>query len=446
MAAVGQGLGPAFRRVEPVLPVCLSALTDDQLIGFAQAAEAVLRQAEAITIAVAREFSHRSDETLGEDSLARKLGAKKPWGALETVTRTSAEDARKRVLEAGSLAKLPVIEGAVTGGSLGRAQAEVIAAPILKTVEVADPARVDLACTELVDLAQVLPASAVLEAAKVWAAVLNPDGIEPVEKAAIEKRFLTLGKARGGLVKISGLLPVEQAAAIRAVLDAYVNPRAGASVAFIPTSEHGDDDSAKPMLTGTPAEPPVDTRTAKQKRVDVLHAVFAAAARAPETPTMGGAHPTILVSVTKDELETGRGAAWVDGEAEPISATAAARIADAGGYQEVEVGPAGEVLSLGTAVRCFTPAQRRALAARDKGCIIPGCDVPARWCEGHHIEPYRDGGSTNVINAALLCWWHHFIIDDGPYRLRMREGVPEVRWVFGSHASEWVRAVHRPQG
>lgn len=81
MAEVGQGAGEAFARIAPVLPVCLSSLSDDQLVGFAQDAEALLRQAEAITVAVAREFDQRTDPALGEDSLARKLGAKKPCHA-----------------------------------------------------------------------------------------------------------------------------------------------------------------------------------------------------------------------------------------------------------------------------------------------------------------------------------------------------------------------------
>jgi hypothetical protein len=442
VGGVGQGLSEAFARVAPQLPVCLSSLTDDQLVGFAQDAESLLRHAEAITVAVAREFDNRSDAALGEDSLARKLGAKKPWGALETVTRTSAPDAHARVVEARSLAKLPVIEEAVAGGVLSRAQAVVIAAPILSTLHAADPATVDLACRELVEMSRVLPATAVADAAGVWKAVLDPDGIEPDERRAIDKRFFRLGPARDGIVKISGLLPVEMAGAIRTVLDAYRNPRAGSSVAFHPAD--GDtDSSAKP---GDDFPPPRDTRSPEQKDADTLHMLFSAHARSDEAPTMGGAHPTILVTVTKENLETGRGAAWIDGEHDPISAKAAKRIAETGGYQEVELSTTGEILSLGTAVRCFTPAQRRALAARDKGCVIPACPVPARWTEAHHLKPARDGGPTDVINAALLCWWHHFIIDDGPYQLRMGDtGVPEVRWVFGSHASPWIRAIHQPQ-
>jgi hypothetical protein len=441
VVTIGAGIREAFELLEPMLPAALAALTDDQLVGFTTAAERLSRHADALRLACAREFDNRTDPSLGDESLARRLGARNAAEAVETVTRTSAEDARRRVVEARNLAKLPVLAEAVARGLLARAQAAEIIAPLLPALPVADPAAVRTACEQLAEIPAAIPATAVVEAARAWAAVLDPDGVEPVEKSAMEKRFVQLGRARNGLVKLTGLLPIEQAAAIRAVLDAYVNPRAGTAVAFTPTAEHNGE--GKPLLVATLDEPPADTRTAGQKRADVLHTVFAAQARASDVPTMGGAHPTVIVTVTRENLDARTGTAWIDGEVEPLSAAAAARVADSGGYQEVELGPNGEVISLGRTQRCFSPAQRRALAVRDRGCVIPGCDIPARWCEAHHVEAHRDGGPTDLGNAALLCWFHHHDIDDGPYRLRMVAGMPEVRWVFGSHASAWTPAAHQ---
>jgi len=434
----GEGLAGAFQRVCAEVPVSPPLLSDDQLVAAAQAVEELARQVEGMQLAIAREFDRRTDETLGEDSLAHRLGAKKPWGALETVTRTSAKDARERVAEARRLAKLPILEDAVGAGALGRAQAAEIAAPLLTAADHAAPELTETACAQLVELAQALPATAVAEAARAWASVLDPDGIEPVEQAAFEKRFLTLGRARGGLVKLTGLLTIEQAATVRAVIDAHINPRAG--VSFTAAANDGD-----PSETAGLQEPPADTRTAGQKRVDVLHAVFAAQARATDAPTMGGAHPTLLITITRETYETGAGPAWIDGEDEPVTARTARRIADAGGYQEAETTREGAVLTLGRTQRCFTPHQRKALAIRDKGCVIPGCTIPARWCEIHHVTPWQHGGQTNLDNAALLCWYHHATIDTGPYQLRVDNGAPEVRWTFGSHTSPWTAAVHRPR-
>ncbi|MGH9185048.1 MAG: DUF222 domain-containing protein, partial [Acidimicrobiales bacterium] len=56
----------------------------------------------------------------------------------------------------------------------------------------------------------------------------------------------------------------------------------------------------------------------------------------------------------------------------------------------------------------YTPTngQRRALVARDRGCIIPGCKRKARWCEAHHVVPWPQG-PTNLENLVLVCKRHH---------------------------------------
>jgi Domain of unknown function (DUF222) len=78
-------------------------------------------------------------------------------------------------------------------------------------------------------------------------------------------------------------------------------------------------------------------------------------------------------------------------------------------------GPLSEPLDVGRASRVATPAQRRALAARDGGCLFPGCDTPPLWCEPHHwLIHWIDGGETNLDNLALLCRRHHrFVHEDG---------------------------------
>ena len=49
-------------------------------------------------------------------------------------------------------------------------------------------------------------------------------------------------------------------------------------------------------------------------------------------------------------------------------------------------------LAVGRTERTATPAQRRVLAARDKGCIIPGCGVAAEACQVHHVTEWSAGG------------------------------------------------------
>jgi hypothetical protein len=75
----------------------------------------------------------------------------------------------------------------------------------------------------------------------------------------------------------------------------------------------------------------------------------------------------------------------------------------------------------------FTVHQRRAIIARDRECLIPGCHVPASWCEIHHVAEHSRGGPTHTDNGVLICWYHHRTLDSSGWKVRMRNGIPEVR-------------------
>lgn len=95
---------------------------------------------------------------------------------------------------------------------------------------------------------------------------------------------------------------------------------------------------------------------------------------------------------------------------EPISPDMVRRIACDAGIIPVVIGGRGEVLDQGTMERCFTTGQVRALWRRDRHCTFPGCDVPAAWCDAHHLVHWIDGGATDLDNAALLCGRHHTVV------------------------------------
>jgi hypothetical protein len=74
-------------------------------------------------------------------------------------------------------------------------------------------------------------------------------------------------------------------------------------------------------------------------------------------------------------------------------------------------------LAVGRTARTATPAQRRALAVRDQGCIIPGCAIPAEACQTHHVDEWAAGGNTDLHRLALLCWAHHRQVDLGMWTI-----------------------------
>lgn len=78
---------------------------------------------------------------------------------------------------------------------------------------------------------------------------------------------------------------------------------------------------------------------------------------------------------------------------------------------------AGQVRGLEALTDSVTPAQRRALAARDLGCGVRGCTRPPAMCDAHHLRARKDDGDTTLDNLVLLCRRHHVLWHLGKIRL-----------------------------
>jgi hypothetical protein len=63
------------------------------------------------------------------------------------------------------------------------------------------------------------------------------------------------------------------------------------------------------------------------------------------------------------------------------------------------------ILTVGRRTRTISPALRRALDVRDRGCRFPGCGL--RFTEAHQVVHWADGGETSLENTLLLCRYHH---------------------------------------
>ena len=437
MSRVGSAACDALARVRAVLPVDPATLSDGQLVGFAEDLAALHRHLDALDLAVAGEVAARSADGAA-DSLARKLGFKTVAGAIQGITKTSGKEAAKLVAQATELKRLPVVEQAVLDGRIGRESASAITGELQKAAG-KDLARADageLAAveSELVELAVTAGADEVKARAAQKAAALELAAIEDQARTAMAERYFHIGPTVDGQARVSGLLPAGHAAVARSLFDAYVNPKGKRTVSFTPAEE----------------QTPEDARTAGQKRADLFRDICAAQARSAEAPDMGGDHPTVWVSTTLAELEAGVGTAFYAGTPGPVSVQEAEQAACAGGIQTVIFTPEGDLLRLGREVRAFTRRQRRAIAVRDGGtCLIPGCDVPAQWCEVHHVVAFADGGATDVGNGVNLCWFHHHDIDAGPWHIRMIDDLPEVRYAAMGRDTGWRpagnRAASRPK-
>lgn len=155
----------------------------------------------------------------------------------------------------------------------------------------------------------------------------------------------------------------------------------------------------------------IDDRTAGQRRYDALMTVFQrGVAGAKGQPTTAKA--TLILTLDFDQLrrlleDRDQPAAGATLGGATITAATIRRMACDAEIIPMVLGSKGEILDQGHAVRTVTPGQRINLAKRDGGCTIPGCTVPATWCDAHHVVPWEHGGPSDLSNYALLCRRHH---------------------------------------
>lgn len=415
-------------------------IADDDLLLVTAAVEQLGRRVDALRVAAAGEIGERSRPELGIGRLSARKGCRTPSELIQRVTRVSALTAHRR-LRVGAQVRtnfsiageplppnFPATAASLARGEVGLDSADAVLTALTSILRYTDPSKLRAAETELILAASgkgdldAVPASAdeTRMQAAVWKAVLCPDAGR-LDDRAMTARGLRLGRERDGVIPLTGSLMPEIGGKLRRLFDAYLSPKT-APVAF-----HGDEQAA---ADDEQVRIEHDDRTSDQQRHDVLAVILDVAARSADVPSIGGAAPTVLVSVREQDLSAdlgmGRGVGWIDGIDAPLSIEAVKDLICAGGTQEVVLSREGRILRLGVPDRCFTPAQRRAITLRDGGCIIPGCQIPASWSEIHHVIPDVAGGPTHTDNGVLLCWFHHRTLASSGWLIRMVNGVPQV--------------------
>jgi len=86
----------------------------------------------------------------------------------------------------------------------------------------------------------------------------------------------------------------------------------------------------------------------------------------------------------------------------------------------------GEPLSVGRKTRTVPTAIKRALQARDKGCVFPGCHH-TRFVDAHHVIHWSTCGETSLENLILLCSRHHRLVHEGGFSI---ERDYQNKWFF----------------
>ncbi|MCZ7528366.1 MAG: HNH endonuclease [Acidimicrobiia bacterium] len=204
-------------------------------------------------------------------------------------------------------------------------------------------------------------------------------------------RWLRTTVTFAGAVRVDGILDPAGGAVLVAALDARSRP-----------------------------DGPGDPRSPIERRADALVALAAGDERPTvnldvlvDVHTLEGRPPTDPAAVRCDLTGVG-----------PIGPDLIGLLAcDANIARVLTRGPS-EILDLGRRTRIVTPAQRRALAIRDGGCVFPGCTRPEPWCDTHHIIHWLHGGPGDLDNMALVCRAHHTAVHQGRWALTRTPTAP----------------------
>jgi hypothetical protein len=212
----------------------------------------------------------------------------------------------------------------------------------------------------------------------------------------VEARTLELKPAAGGALFLRGFLDSEGGATLRTALESLAR-RAGQE----------------------------DLRRRDRRLADALVELAGHALDSGALPQSTGQRPHLQVTATLDALRGLDGSPA--GELEwggPIAAETVRRLGCDATVARVLFDTESAILDVGRARRVPAPATRRALRARDGGCVWPGCDRPASWTQAHHLRHWAQGGATDLDNLVTICRGHHWKVHEGGWRLiRTDEGM-----------------------
>lgn len=332
-------------------------------------------------------------------------------------SRTGMRAASTEVRRADALVRMPDLRQATENGQVSVEHVDVLAkAAADGSASVRDALASPQGQAELLGLARRMDAGTFAKSVALWAATLDSQALERNHQAQRAARFLHLTDTPVG-TKINGRLDRMTGHRLRLALEA-VSGRPAADDDRAADQRRADALStmAEKML----ALPETGSGAAVRPHVSVLMSVEAwAALRAAQSDRGGeagqvgqagraavGGEAGQVGQVGRRECDGAPPATLEDGT--PVPPSELARILCDCELTRLVLDSADEPVNLGRAARTYTGAQRRAVIARDGGCIWPSCDMHARWCEVHHVEWWdRDVGDTSVGNGALLCSFHH---------------------------------------
>ena len=259
---------------------------------------------------------------------------------------------------------------AVDEGTIGFAHLAVMAGTADKVTEFDE--------TELLPLAQERSAGKFHYECLHYRHAVDAEAYRRDAERLAEQRSLRLSTAEDGCLLVSGILDPVAGAAVRGALEPLARK----------SGKHDD-------------------RTLEMRTADALYELCT-----------GGPPAHLQVTASLDTLLGIAGAPG--GETEfsvPLSTATVKRLACDSSVSRVLLDQSSVVIDVGRATHKIPVGLRKALELRDRHCRWPGCEKPASWCDGHHLEHWIHGGGLDLPNIVLLCQHHHWLVHEGGWQL-----------------------------
>lgn len=442
------------------IPAVVRRLADEGVVGVIQNATVLVRGAESVRIAASGAVASRSTRDDGHEGLAQQRGHRSSVTLIQDLTGTSRADAARQVrlgealaaglatstdtdvadesgTDASANAGQPkprlsrpwhaALGDALMIGALTSAQHDAIfrglGEPPVPTAEVTDElaseeasalaataiAAWGAAVSQLIDEAADRTVEELASAARTIRDLLDPLGAQRRFEGRFEARSFRMWTDRDGTRRGTISFDDEMGAWVQTVIDTALRPRRGG-----PRFVDADEAARAKQLADDP-------RTNDQLTYDLIMDTFRAGALAEAESVFGARQAGIRIVATAaalgDAVEDHPAVALLEDSDITLPGWLIAQLACHTGMALVSLDSTGNPLDVGREERLFTAKQRIALAIRDGGCRAPGCDRPASYCEAHHIDPYAEGGCTDIDRGILLCRFHHMQLHHGGWRI-----------------------------
>jgi hypothetical protein len=376
----------------------------EQLIALLAEKERFARQTQADVLGIVAVLDHIKG--------GKEYGTGTTEKLLEDILRLSPTEASRRVKRArsfcGSLGmtgepvepKLSQIAEEMRRGAYAESQLDTMNSILTKLPSHVDFEQRQEAEQALAESAKQNSSRILNEVGRRIHAYLDPDGPAPSDKEDERpNRELHLHTGKDGRLSFRGSFDAETGALFNEILSPLAKPR--------------------PAAKGER-----DPRSAPQRNGDALAEALNLVANCGDLPVQGQERPHLTITISWEMLLNKLGIATSSTGA-LISPQAVRRLACDANIIPMVLTTDSLPIDVARKERLIPWQLRKALNERDKGCAYHNCPRPPRWCNGHHIISWIDGGETTLENCVLLCEFHHRLIHHGDWTVQMTAGRPE---------------------